>query len=125
MRIAVATRSGQEVDLHFGQAEAFAIFEVDEQEIRPKSVVMVEKYCSSDPNHTAHESRFAGIANALEGCRAVVSVQIGDLPRTALTRAGIQHINGAGPVSQVLRRAYQLISAGGVDGPLSSGPAGA
>jgi predicted Fe-Mo cluster-binding NifX family protein len=125
MRIAVASRSGQDVDLHFGQAEAFAIYEVDEQDAHPKSVVMVEKYCSSDPNHTFHETRFAAIAKALEGCRAVVSVQIGDMPRSALTRAGIQHVNGAGPVAQALRHAYQLISAGGVDGPLSSGPAGA
>jgi predicted Fe-Mo cluster-binding NifX family protein len=125
MRIAVASRTGQAVDLHFGQAESFAIFEVDEQEIRRKSVVMVEKYCSADPNHTFHESRFSAIAKALEGCRAVVSVQIGDMPRTALIQAGIQHINGEGPLEKALRQAYLLISAGGVDGPLSSDPAGA
>jgi predicted Fe-Mo cluster-binding NifX family protein len=118
MRIAAATRSGQEVDIHFGQAESFAIYEVDEQEIHRKSVVMVEKYCSSDPNHTFHESRFAAIAKALEGCQAVVSVQIGDMPRTALTRSGILHVNSQGPLEKALRQAYLLISAGGVDGPL-------
>lgn len=125
MQIAVASRTGQDVDLHFGQTEAFAIYEVDEQDIYPQGVVMVEKYCSGDPNHTSHEIRFAAIAKALEGCRAVVSVQIGDMPLSALTRAGIQHVSGAGPVAQALRHAYQLISAGGVDGPLSSGSAGA
>jgi predicted Fe-Mo cluster-binding NifX family protein len=125
MLIAVASRSGQDVDLHFGQAESFVIYEVDEREVHPKGVVMVDKYCSGDPNHTFHETRFAAIAKALESCRAVVSVQVGDMPRSALTRAGIQHVCGAGPLAQALRHAYQLISAGGVDGPLPSGSAGA
>ncbi|MEZ4600391.1 MAG: NifB/NifX family molybdenum-iron cluster-binding protein [Syntrophotaleaceae bacterium] len=123
MRIAVATRSGQEVDVHFGQADSFTIYDVDEQEIRRKSVITVEKYCSSDPNHTFHETRFAAIAKVLDGCRVVVSQQIGDVPRAALTRSGILHVNGQGSLEQALRKAYLLISGGGVDGPL--GPAGA
>lgn len=113
MLIAVATSTGQEVDLHFGKASIFAVFEVDQQTSHALKKVEVAQYCTSDPNHTEHEQRFSAIAEALSGCRAVVCVQIGDLPRMSLAKAGIQSFIAQGPVEEALRNAYVLLSAGG------------
>ncbi len=113
MLIAVATSSGQEVDLHFGKASVFTLFDVTEQSASRLKEVEVAQYCTSDPNHTEHEQRFSAIAKSLEDCRAVVCVQIGDLPRMSLAEAGIQAFTAQGPVEDALHNAYLLLSAGG------------
>lgn len=113
MLIAVATSNQRNVDLHFGKASAFALFEIDAESTRLVKEVAVAQYCTSDPNHTFHEQRFSAIAEALTGCRAVVCAQIGDLPRMSLAEAGIQAFTAQGPVEDALHNAFMLFSAGG------------
>ncbi len=113
MLIAVATSSGQEVDLHFGKTSTFAVFDVDQQTSRPLKKVEVAQYCTSDPAHTEHAQRFSAIAKALKDCRAVICVQIGDLPRMSLAKEGIQAFTAQGAVEAALRNAFVLLSAGG------------
>lgn len=110
MRLAVASIDGYTVDLHFGQANAFYIYEVDDDGIRQDDFVGVEKYCNADPTHKFHESRFKGIADALRGCDAVVSVRIGDTPRNALAEVGIAHVEISGPVATALPLAVKQLS---------------
>jgi len=112
MLIAVASSSGHEVDLHFGKATVFTLFEVDEHSIRRSREVEVVQYCAGDPEHTQHQQRFSAIAESLAGCRAVVSLQIGDLPRMALAEAGIQAFTARGSIETALRNAFMLFSAG-------------
>lgn len=112
MLIAVATSDLQLVDLHFGKTRVFRLFEVAPPSISLVKEVEVTQYCSSDPQHSFHQERFAAIAEALEGCRAVVCVQIGDLPRMALAEAGIQAFTAQGPVAEALADAFDLLSAG-------------
>ncbi len=109
MRLAVASMDGYTVDLHFGQATAFYIYEVGDDAIRQEDFVEVEKYCNADPTHKFHETRFQSIAKALNGCTAVVSVRIGDLPRKALADAGIAHVDISGPVSTALPEAVKQL----------------
>jgi predicted Fe-Mo cluster-binding NifX family protein len=109
MRLAVASMDGYTVDLHFGQATAFYIYEVGDDAIRQEDFVEVEKYCNADLTHKFHESRFQAIAQALSGCVAVVSVRIGDLPRQALADAGIAHVEISGPVSTALPEAVKRL----------------
>lgn len=109
MRLAVASIDGYTVDLHFGQATAFYIYEVDDEAIRQEDFVEVEKYCNADPTHQYHQSRFGAIAEALRGCYAVVSVRIGDTPRKALAEVGIAHVEISGPVSSALPEAVNKL----------------
>lgn len=109
MRLAVASMDGYTVDLHFGQATAFYIYEVEDGAIRQEDFVEVEKYCNADPTHKFHDTRFQAIAKALSGCTAVVSVRIGDMPRQALAEAGIAHVDISGPVSTALPEAVKLL----------------
>ena len=113
MLIAVATSSGQEVDLHFGKTTVFTLFDISEQSVCQVNEVEVTQYCTSDPNHTEHEQRFSAIAKSLNGCRAVICVQIGDLPRMSLAEAGIQAFTAQGSVEDALHNAFVLLSAGG------------
>ncbi len=113
MLIAVATSDQRNVDLHFGKASVFALFEIDAGSTRLVKEVAVAQYCSSDPNHTFHKKRFSAIAEALSGCRAVVCEQIGDLPRMALAEVGIQAFTAQGAVDDALNKAFVLLSAGG------------
>lgn len=112
MLIAVASSSGREVDLHFGKASAFTLFDVDSQSTRLVKEIEVAQYCTSDPSHTFHEQRFSAIAKALDNCRAVLCVQIGDRPRIALAEAGIQAFTAQGAVEEALHNAFVLLSAG-------------
>lgn len=110
MRIAVASRSGTEVDQHFGHAERFLIYEVGEGGAEQVGEVEVEKYCSFDPEHpTRHDLLHRTIA-ALAGCRAVVTAMIGDAPRQELRRAGIEAVRADGPIGQALSAALHAVS---------------
>ncbi|MDK2849035.1 MAG: hypothetical protein PWP34_2388 [Desulfuromonadales bacterium] len=109
MRLAVASIDGYTVDLHFGQATAFYIYEVDGNNIRQEDFVEVDKYCTADPTHKYHDSRFGAIARALQGCDAVVSVRIGDPPRQALDEVGIAHVEIGGPVADALPEAIKRL----------------
>ena len=113
MLIAVASKSGSEVDQHLGHAQRFLIY--DCRSGRPEQVkeVPVEKYCSFDPDHAFRKPQFAAIVEALAGCRAVVTAQIGDYPRQELEKAGMVHVNAVGPIEQAVLAAHgQLCGCG-------------
>lgn len=116
MLIAVATKSGTEVDQHFGHAERFLIYELVHGEPKVVDEVQVEKYCSFDPDQPLRTNRFAVIVQALKGCRAVVTAQIGDYPRQELEKAGLAHITAVGPIDQVLEAVRDTLGGcGGIE----------
>jgi len=69
MRIAVASKSGTEVDQHFGHAERFLLYDFNQGRPQPAGEVQVEKYCSFDPEHPFRHRQFDAIVQALAGCR--------------------------------------------------------
>jgi predicted Fe-Mo cluster-binding NifX family protein len=106
MRIAVASKSGTEVDQHFGHAERFLIFECKQGQAQQVAEVQVEKYCSFDPDHPFRHSQFDAIVEALKGCRAVVTAMIGELPKQELLKAGIIPVTAVGPIEPALRASH-------------------
>ncbi|NOY14095.1 MAG: dinitrogenase iron-molybdenum cofactor biosynthesis protein, partial [Deltaproteobacteria bacterium] len=97
MLIAVASKTGAEVDQHFGHAERFLIYACSGDKSVPLKEVAVEKYCSYDPVHPFRHAQFNRIITALEGCRAVVTARIGELPKQELQKVGIRPIVTSGP----------------------------
>ena len=116
MLIAVTSKSGTEVDQHFGHAERFLLFDHGSGNPQPVREVAVEKYCSSDPDHPFHQPRFAAIASALEGCRAVVTEMIGDLPKQELQKVGLTPIVTSGPIAAALKLAHDSVCGGNCKG---------
>ena len=116
MLIAVTSASGSEVDQHFGKAERFLIYDYGSGSTEPLKEVAVEKYCSNDPDHSFHETRFAAITSLLEGCRALVTEMIGDLPKQELQKAGITPVITTGPIAAALKLAHDSVCGGGCQG---------
>ena len=103
MLIAVASKDGKEVNQHFGHAERFLIYEIEEETVRLVEERKVERYCRFDPespmrNHTLHET-----GDALRGCRAVVCAMIGEAPKIELEKIGIDAYAVEGKICPVLR----------------------
>jgi predicted Fe-Mo cluster-binding NifX family protein len=110
MKIAVASKSGTEIDLHFGQATSFLIYEYSNGIACKLGEVAVEKYCPSGTDAPSRHPQFGEIAAALEGCQAVVSVQIGQLPREELLNVDIIPITTTAVIDDALKLAYEVVS---------------
>jgi len=116
MIIAVTTKSGTEVDQHFGHAERFLIYDYGGGSPEPVKEVAVEKYCSYDPDHPFRHPQFEAIVKALEGCRAVVTEMIGELPRQELEKVGLTPVVTSGPISDALKLAHDSVCGGDCKG---------
>ena len=112
MRIAVASKSGSEVDQHFGHAERFLLYEYNRGNPLPVGEVVVEKYCSYDPEHPFRHRQFDAIVAALQGCRVVITAMIGDYPLAELEKAGLKHVTASGPIAVALQAAHSEVCAG-------------
>jgi predicted Fe-Mo cluster-binding NifX family protein len=106
MLIAVASKSGTEVDLHFGHAERFLVYDCAAGKPRLIRNVPVEKYCSFDPVHAFRKPQFQAIIEALAGCKAVVTAMIGDYPRQELEKAGMVHVAAVGAIEPAVLAAH-------------------
>ncbi len=102
MLIAVASKDGKEINQHFGHAERFLIYDVEQGDARLVDEKTVERYCSYDPEHPLRGHLLKGIAEALQGCRAVVTVQMGEHPKGELESLGIEPFIAGGPIKATL-----------------------
>jgi predicted Fe-Mo cluster-binding NifX family protein len=109
MRIAVASKSGTEVDQHFGHAERFLIYDFHRGEAKLLEEVAVEKYCSFDEGHPFRKNQFMAIVEAVAGCKAVITAMIGDYPRQELVKQGIEAVTAEGPIDAALRSAHATL----------------
>lgn len=116
MLIAVASKSGTEIDQHFGHAERFLIYDYGSGDPQPLREVAVDKYCSYDPDHPFRHPQFNAIVSALEGCKAVVTSMVGELPKQELRKVGITPIVTSGPIPDALKLAHDLVCGSGCRG---------
>lgn len=71
MKIAFTSKTGEMIDLHFGQADSFHIWEVGPDEAHYLETVGVGAHGSDE------EDRIAARANLLSDCAVVYTMQIG------------------------------------------------
>jgi predicted Fe-Mo cluster-binding NifX family protein len=109
MLIAVTSKTGTEVDQHFGHAERFLIYDYSPGSPRLLKEVKVEKFCAYVPDQPFRHGRFGGIATAIDGCRLVVTAMIGDYPKEELKKLGIQAVAASGPISEALIEAVEAL----------------
>lgn len=112
MLIAVTSKSGTEVDQHFGHAESFRIFKY--RRGRPVQVdqIKVQRYCTLDLEHPFRRAQLNGIVKALEDCQAVVTAMIGELPKLEMEKAGFKVIIAEGPLEPALKQAHDAVCDG-------------
>jgi predicted Fe-Mo cluster-binding NifX family protein len=102
MLIAVATKDGRDIDQHFGHAERFLIYDVEGSEAKLVDEKKVERYCSFDEGHPLRGHILRGIADALAGCRAVVTARIGPAPQGEMERLGFDVYSATGEIKATL-----------------------
>ena len=112
MLIAVASKTGTEVDQHFGHAESFKIYKYRNGSPLQVGEVSVQKYCTFDLEHPFRHTQFDSIARALEDCQAVVTAMIGELPRKELEKLGFKVISTTGPIEPALKLAHDTVCDG-------------
>lgn len=91
-RFAVATKSGAIVDLHFGNADEFHIYDSDGQDVRFVERRQVSKYCTGADACDDKESKWPSVLRTIADCTAVLALRIGHTPKEKLKEAGIDII---------------------------------
>ncbi len=89
--VAVATKSGTMVDVHFGQAKEFYIYRSNGVDMEFLEKRKVEQYCNG-AEHCEEESKHSKIdkiIHTIGDCKYVYSLKIGDAPREKLRERGI------------------------------------
>lgn len=91
-RIAVATGDGARIDLHFGHAQAFRIYESDGSSVKLVGLRRTAAYCNGPSDCDDDEAALPTLLKGLSDCAAVLSVRIGRTPWLELEKAGIQPV---------------------------------
>jgi predicted Fe-Mo cluster-binding NifX family protein len=109
MLIAVASKDSREINEHFGHAERFLVYDVNGADVSPAEERQVEKYCSYDPEHPLRRHILADIAEALQGCRAIVCSQIGQAPQEEMARLGFDVFTMQGEIRPALLELVKVL----------------
>ncbi|MFP3156307.1 nitrogenase cofactor biosynthesis protein NifB [Lachnospiraceae bacterium ZAX-1] len=88
-RFAVATKSGAIVDLHFGHADEFYIYDSDGQDVRFIEKRQVSKYCSGVDACEDKDGKWPSLLRMVTDCNNVLALRIGYTPEKKLKEAGI------------------------------------
>ncbi len=87
LRVAVATNGGGRVNLHFGKATEFLVYEADSTGIRLLGPRRVENYCLGG---FGDDQRLEAVIAALAGVDVLLVAKVGDCPRARLEQAGLR-----------------------------------
>jgi len=97
MRIALASSSGEEVDLHFGRASRFLVYDYSKGKLRFLESRTVD--ISETGKH-----QWMKALDAIRDCDVVIAVQAGLKGKFGIEDAGIKFVADEGPVEEVLDR---------------------
>jgi predicted Fe-Mo cluster-binding NifX family protein len=134
MLVAVTSSDGKTIDLHFGKAEKFMLYEVGEGEPRLVREVKAAAYCSwgaelqnmtpeqfadavsqmqecvdAPPSHAMMPDKLAVIARDLGSCRVIATAMIGQAPQEEMERLGFDVYTLSGPVGPTLTELAKLL----------------
>lgn len=86
--MAIASKGQGMVNVHFGHASEFLIYEASPQGVRFLSHRKTPTYCAGQETCGDQEVLLAALIEQLADCKAVLCAQIGFYPRQALEKAG-------------------------------------
>lgn len=109
MLIAVASKDGKAINQHFGHAERFLIYDVTGNDAKLVDEKKVARYCTYEAGHPLRGDLLKQIADALDGCRAIVCTQIGQAPQTEMERLGMDVFVADGAIKPTLLELTKLL----------------
>ena len=101
-RIAVVTTDGANVNDHFGKAERFLIYDLNDKMIFVEERPTVT-YSVGDPDHYFDPERFAQVSGLLKDCSKVYVTKIGEVPSAKLKEMGIEPVIYEGSIAKIPR----------------------
>ncbi|MHC1685407.1 MAG: nitrogenase cofactor biosynthesis protein NifB [Clostridiaceae bacterium] len=90
VRFAVASKSGINIDTHFGHASEFYIYDLINGEVYFTEKRSVEKYCNGKEDCDTTEDKFAKIFKTIEDCNDVLVLRVGPEPMRKLEEKNIK-----------------------------------
>lgn len=109
LKIAVATKHGMLVDLHFGHASEFKIYQGDGRKFSLIETRRVDKYCLGMQQCQSEEDRRDAIIESIRDCNAVLTMRIGYSAKERLRKKGICSVESCDSVENGLRFAAETL----------------
>lgn len=110
VRVAVASRDGRVVNLHFGHAREFHIFEVGLQYCRPVEIRRTDRYCRGSEECDDAETKLAETIEMLKDCRYLFCSRIGESPARRLLASGIEPVTAYDYIEEAVRSVVRVES---------------
>lgn len=112
VRVAVASRGMGKINLHFGHATEFLIYDVAGAEVRLVGVRKVQAYCNGTADCAPEGKRLAmeETMELLADCRLLLSSGIGPKPLERLQNAGIIPLVRKGDIEENLVECVRLLN---------------
>ncbi|SHI65186.1 nitrogenase cofactor biosynthesis protein NifB [Propionispora hippei] len=110
-KVAVTSRNRRMIDLHYGYAEAFHIYETDGSRSTFLETRNVAKYCSGKATCEESEAVKAVVVQSFADCHAVLTMRIGYEAQKRLQERGIAVIESCAGVEEGLLHAFQVLEA--------------
>lgn len=108
-KFAVASKSGINVDMHFGHTDEFYIYEYTDGEVRFKEKRNVEKYCSGSDVCGEEEDKISKTIASLSDCDGVIAMRIGESPKVRLKDKGIKVVATYDKIENAVKEAAKAI----------------
>ncbi|MBU3113769.1 nitrogenase cofactor biosynthesis protein NifB [Clostridium lacusfryxellense] len=91
IRFAVASKSGLNVDQHFGHATEFYIYDFASGDATFVEKRKIPKFCTGvDDCNESHEDKIDYIIKTIDDCSGVLALRIGDVPKQKLEKKDIK-----------------------------------
>lgn len=104
-RFAVASKNGSLVDLHFGQAEEFYIYDYKNGEVSLAERRSVDRYCNGKEDCDDEIDKIDRILISVSDCNGVLSMRVGEMPKKKLRAQGIKVITTYDKVDDAVKKA--------------------
>ena len=108
-RFAVATKSGMIVDEHFGHVEEFYIYEYQGEEATYIEKRKINKYCLGKDVCDEKEDKITRIIDSIEDCQGVITLRIGESPKSKLKAKGIKVFSTYDRIPDAIKKAVEAM----------------
>lgn len=107
--IAVATRDGSRVDLHYGETNTFYIYQAQKGQITFLEKRQLPRYCNGPDDCQKQSFDRAENVRLLGDCEAVVSMRIGYGAKESLKKANIISVETCDDIESGIRTAIEVL----------------
>ncbi|WP_160692755.1 nitrogenase cofactor biosynthesis protein NifB [Clostridium sp. C2-6-12] len=110
-KFAISSKSGINIDQHFGHASEFYIYDYANGAIQFAEKRSVEKYCNGVQECGEQEENIKKILNTINDCDAVLAFKIGAEPVNKLLKEGIHVYQMYERINEGIEKAVELLEA--------------